>query len=81
MNSMPAIQSVGAGDPLLTAEEVAAKLQGQHGLGLGSFVAEIALSAGDPHERWSSALPRQRHRRISARAGTCLQFAAQTPVK
>ena len=26
MNSMPAIQSVGAGDPLLTAEEVAAKL-------------------------------------------------------
>ena len=27
MNSMPAIQSVGAGDPLLTAEEVAAKLK------------------------------------------------------
>ena len=26
MNSMPAIQSLGAGDPLLTAEEVAAKL-------------------------------------------------------
>ncbi len=27
MNSMPAIQSLGAGDPLLTAEEVAAKLK------------------------------------------------------
>ena len=27
MNSMLAIQSVGAGDPLLTAEEVAAKLK------------------------------------------------------
>jgi predicted DNA-binding transcriptional regulator AlpA len=27
MNSMPAIQAVGAGDPLLTAEEVAAKLK------------------------------------------------------
>jgi predicted DNA-binding transcriptional regulator AlpA len=27
MNSMPAIQSVGTGDPLLTAEEVAAKLK------------------------------------------------------
>ena len=27
MNSMPAIQSVAAGDPLLTAEEVAAKLK------------------------------------------------------
>ena len=27
MNSMPAIQSVEAGDPLLTAEEVAAKLK------------------------------------------------------
>lgn len=27
MNSMPAIQSVGAEDPLLTAEEVAAKLK------------------------------------------------------
>jgi len=27
MNSMPAIQSVGVGDPLLTAEEVAAKLK------------------------------------------------------
>ena len=27
MNSMPVIQSVGAGDPLLTAEEVAAKLK------------------------------------------------------
>ena len=27
MNSMPAIQPVGAGDPLLTAEEVAAKLK------------------------------------------------------
>ena len=26
MNSMPAIQSVGTGDPLLTADEVAAKL-------------------------------------------------------
>ena len=24
--------------------------QGQHGLGLGPFVAEIALSAGDPYE-------------------------------
>ena len=27
MNIMPAIQSLGAGDPLLTAEEVAAKLK------------------------------------------------------
>ena len=27
MNSMPAIQSVGTGDPLLTADEVAAKLK------------------------------------------------------
>ena len=27
MNTMPAIQSLGAGDPLLTAEEVAAKLK------------------------------------------------------
>ena len=27
MNSLPAIQSVGTGDPLLTAEEVAAKLK------------------------------------------------------
>ena len=27
MNSMPALQSLGAGDPLLTAEEVAAKLK------------------------------------------------------
>ena len=27
MNSMPAIHPVGAGDPLLTAEEVAAKLK------------------------------------------------------
>ena len=27
MNSMPAIQYLGAGDPLLTAEEVAAKLK------------------------------------------------------
>jgi predicted DNA-binding transcriptional regulator AlpA len=27
MNSIPAIQSVGTGDPLLTAEEVAAKLK------------------------------------------------------
>ena len=27
MNSMPVIQSLGAGDPLLTAEEVAAKLK------------------------------------------------------
>ena len=27
MNTMPAIQSVGTGDPLLTAEEVAAKLK------------------------------------------------------
>ena len=27
MNSMPAFQSLGAGDPLLTAEEVAAKLK------------------------------------------------------
>jgi predicted DNA-binding transcriptional regulator AlpA len=27
MNSMPAIQSVGMGDPLLTADEVAAKLK------------------------------------------------------
>ena len=27
MNTMPAIQSVGTGDPLLTADEVAAKLK------------------------------------------------------
>jgi predicted DNA-binding transcriptional regulator AlpA len=27
MNTMPAIQTLGAGDPLLTAEEVAAKLK------------------------------------------------------
>ena len=27
MNSLPAIQSVGTGDPLLTADEVAAKLK------------------------------------------------------
>ena len=27
MNTMPAIQSLGAGDPLLTADEVAAKLK------------------------------------------------------
>jgi hypothetical protein len=68
-------------DPLLTAEEVAERLNGYEGLGLGPFVPQITPSPCYPHGRRDSALSGQQNRGIHRQAGTSHQSAPQTWVK
>ena len=81
MNSMPAIQSVGAGDPLLTAEEVAAKLKvstdwvWDHSSRRLPYLPVIRMSDGALRYRASGIEEFLRGTR------TGLPFTAETPVK
>ncbi len=81
MNSMPAIQSVGAGDPLLTAEEVAAKLKvstdwvWDHSSRRLPYLPVIRMSDGVLRYRASGIEEFLQERERAS------NFAAQTPVK
>jgi hypothetical protein len=75
------MREVETDDPLLTVEDVALRLRVSKDWGLGPLIAEITLSARHSHERRCAALPGERDRRVSERAGTGLKFKAQAPVK